>query len=203
MTPSSPRGSSPPRPTTRTRSTGPTHQRRAAEHLRHAAQRAGLRPGTRGRPARQQPLDRALHRTQRQLDPRQGDRDHARRHARRWTQSAHAAALRARADLARQVARGLRQRLDRRLEPVRLLHHPGGGQPDHLRLPRVRMSSPPRTFPHYMQGAGGIFPPRSAYFNIQALLNALRSLDGQPNLYGTTGSHRVRFRPDACRSSTR
>ena len=45
-----------------------------------------------------------------------------------------------------------------------------------------------RTFPHYMQGAGGSFPQTVGYFNIQALLNALRSLDGQPNLYGTTDS---------------
>lgn len=45
-----------------------------------------------------------------------------------------------------------------------------------------------RTFPNYMQGAGGSFPMTVGYFNIQALLNALRSLDGQPNLYGTTGS---------------
>jgi hypothetical protein len=39
-----------------------------------------------------------------------------------------------------------------------------------------------------MQGAGGSFPQTVGYFNIQALLNALRSLDGQPNLYGTTDS---------------
>jgi iron complex outermembrane receptor protein len=40
-----------------------------------------------------------------------------------------------------------------------------------------------RTFPNYMQGAGGSFPKTIAVFNIPALLNALKTLDGQPNLY--------------------
>ncbi|MGH8140568.1 MAG: TonB-dependent receptor [Steroidobacteraceae bacterium] len=40
-----------------------------------------------------------------------------------------------------------------------------------------------RNFPNYMQGAGGTFPRTVAVFDIQALLNALKSLDGQPNLY--------------------
>jgi TonB-dependent receptor len=44
------------------------------------------------------------------------------------------------------------------------------------------------TFPHYMQGSGGNFPKTVGVFSIQTLLNALKSLDGQPNLYGTTGS---------------
>jgi TonB-dependent receptor len=39
------------------------------------------------------------------------------------------------------------------------------------------------TFPNYMQGAGGSFPRTVAVFNIPNLLNALKSLDGQPNLY--------------------
>jgi TonB-dependent receptor len=38
-------------------------------------------------------------------------------------------------------------------------------------------------FPHYMQGAGGSFPTTVAVFNIPNLLNALKTLDGQPNLY--------------------
>jgi TonB-dependent receptor len=40
-----------------------------------------------------------------------------------------------------------------------------------------------RNFPNYMQGAGGTFPRTTAVFNIGALLAALKSLDGQPNLY--------------------
>ena len=40
-----------------------------------------------------------------------------------------------------------------------------------------------RTFPNYMQGAGGSFPMTTAVFNIQTLLNALKSLNGKPNLY--------------------
>jgi len=40
-----------------------------------------------------------------------------------------------------------------------------------------------RTFPNYMQGAGGSFPMTTAVFNIQSLLNALKSLNGKPNLY--------------------
>jgi iron complex outermembrane recepter protein len=39
------------------------------------------------------------------------------------------------------------------------------------------------TFPHYMQGAGGSFPKTVAVFNIPSLLNALKTLDGQPNTY--------------------
>jgi TonB-dependent receptor len=39
------------------------------------------------------------------------------------------------------------------------------------------------TFPHYMQGAGGIYPTTVGVFNIQSLLAALQSLNGQPNLY--------------------
>ena len=38
-------------------------------------------------------------------------------------------------------------------------------------------------FPNYMQGAGGSFPTTVAVFDIAAQLNALRALDGQPNLY--------------------
>ena len=38
-------------------------------------------------------------------------------------------------------------------------------------------------FPNYMQGAGGKFPTTVAVFNVQNLLNALASLNGQPNLY--------------------
>jgi TonB-dependent receptor len=38
-------------------------------------------------------------------------------------------------------------------------------------------------FPNYMQGAGGKFPTTVAVFNVPNLLNALASLDGQPNLY--------------------
>jgi iron complex outermembrane receptor protein len=45
-----------------------------------------------------------------------------------------------------------------------------------------------RNFPNYMQGAGGSFPTTVGYFNIQTLLAALQSLNGKPNLYGTTGS---------------
>jgi len=37
--------------------------------------------------------------------------------------------------------------------------------------------------PNYMQGAGGSFPTTVAVFDIAAQLNALRALDGQPNLY--------------------
>ncbi len=44
------------------------------------------------------------------------------------------------------------------------------------------------TLPHYLQGSGGQFPRTVALFNIQTLLSALQSLNGQPNLYGTTGS---------------
>jgi TonB-dependent receptor len=44
------------------------------------------------------------------------------------------------------------------------------------------------TLPNYMRGAGGNFPRTVALFNIQNLLAALQSLDGKPNLYGTTGS---------------
>lgn len=40
-----------------------------------------------------------------------------------------------------------------------------------------------RTFPNYMQGAGGQFPTTIAVFNIPTMLNALKSLNGQPNLY--------------------
>jgi iron complex outermembrane recepter protein len=40
-----------------------------------------------------------------------------------------------------------------------------------------------RTFPNYMQGSGGSFPTTVAVFNIQALLNALKTLNGQPNTY--------------------
>lgn len=40
-----------------------------------------------------------------------------------------------------------------------------------------------RTFPNYMQGAGGSFPTSVAVFNIGTLLNALQRLNGQPNLY--------------------
>jgi len=40
-----------------------------------------------------------------------------------------------------------------------------------------------RTFPNYMQGAGGNFPTTVAVFNVGNLLNALKSLNGQPNLY--------------------
>jgi iron complex outermembrane recepter protein len=40
-----------------------------------------------------------------------------------------------------------------------------------------------RTFPNYMQGAGGSFPTTVAVFNIQNLLDALKKLNGQPNLY--------------------
>ena len=39
------------------------------------------------------------------------------------------------------------------------------------------------TFPNYMQGAGGKFPTTVAVFNIPALLNALKKLNGQPNTY--------------------
>ena len=39
------------------------------------------------------------------------------------------------------------------------------------------------TLPHYMQGAGGSFPTTVAVFNIPALLNALKKLNGQPNTY--------------------
>ena len=39
------------------------------------------------------------------------------------------------------------------------------------------------TFPNYMQGAGGRFPTTIAVFNIQTLLDALKRLDGQPNLF--------------------
>ena len=39
------------------------------------------------------------------------------------------------------------------------------------------------TFPNYMQGAGGSFPTTVAVFNIPNLLNALKKLNGQPNLY--------------------
>src|SRR6202035_889755 len=39
------------------------------------------------------------------------------------------------------------------------------------------------TFPHYMQGAGGNFPTTVAVFNIANLLDALKKLNGQPNLY--------------------
>lgn len=39
------------------------------------------------------------------------------------------------------------------------------------------------TFPNYMQGSGGSFPKTVAVFNIGALLNALKALNGQPNLY--------------------
>jgi TonB-dependent receptor len=39
------------------------------------------------------------------------------------------------------------------------------------------------TFPNYMQHSGGVFPHTIAVFNVQSLLNALKSLDGQPNLY--------------------
>ncbi len=38
-------------------------------------------------------------------------------------------------------------------------------------------------FPNYMQGSGGSFPTTVAVFNISALLNALKKLNGQPNLY--------------------
>ena len=38
-------------------------------------------------------------------------------------------------------------------------------------------------FPNYMQGAGGKYPTTVAVFNVQNLLNALASLNGQPNLY--------------------
>jgi len=37
--------------------------------------------------------------------------------------------------------------------------------------------------PNYMQGAGGSFPRTVAVFDVQALLNALKALNGQPNLY--------------------
>src|SRR5882672_10746385 len=37
--------------------------------------------------------------------------------------------------------------------------------------------------PNYMQGAGGSFPTTVAVFDIAAQLNALKALDGQPNLY--------------------
>ena len=40
-------------------------------------------------------------------------------------------------------------------------------------------------FPHYMEGAGGSFPTSVAVFNVPNLLNALKKLNGQPNLYGT------------------
>ncbi len=40
-----------------------------------------------------------------------------------------------------------------------------------------------RSFPNYMQGAGGNFPTAIAVFNIPTMLNALRSLDGRPNTY--------------------
>jgi iron complex outermembrane recepter protein len=40
-----------------------------------------------------------------------------------------------------------------------------------------------KTFPNYMQGAGGSFPTTIAAFNIPALLGALQKLNGQPNLY--------------------
>jgi TonB-dependent receptor len=40
-----------------------------------------------------------------------------------------------------------------------------------------------RTFPHYMQGAGGSFPTTIAVFNVPNLLNALQKLNGQPNTY--------------------
>ena len=39
------------------------------------------------------------------------------------------------------------------------------------------------SFPNYMQGAGGSFPTTVAVFNIPALLNALKKLNGQPNTY--------------------
>jgi len=39
------------------------------------------------------------------------------------------------------------------------------------------------SFPNYMQGAGGSFPTTIAVFNVQNLLNALKTLNGQPNLY--------------------
>ena len=39
------------------------------------------------------------------------------------------------------------------------------------------------TLPNYMQGAGGSFPRTIAVFNVPALLNAWKSLNGQPNLY--------------------
>ena len=38
-------------------------------------------------------------------------------------------------------------------------------------------------FPNYMQGARGSFPKTVAVFNIGALLDALKKLNGQPNLY--------------------
>jgi iron complex outermembrane recepter protein len=44
------------------------------------------------------------------------------------------------------------------------------------------------TLPHYMQNSGGNFPRTVALFNVQSLLQALQSLNGKPNLYGTTGS---------------
>jgi TonB-dependent receptor len=40
-----------------------------------------------------------------------------------------------------------------------------------------------KTFPNYMQGAGGSFPTTIAAFNIPNLLGALQKLNGQPNLY--------------------
>jgi TonB-dependent receptor len=44
------------------------------------------------------------------------------------------------------------------------------------------------TLPNYMQKSGGSFPKTVALLNIQNLLAALQSLNGKPNLYGTTGS---------------
>jgi TonB-dependent receptor len=38
-----------------------------------------------------------------------------------------------------------------------------------------------RTFPNYMQGAGGSFPHTVAVFDVAALLNSLKGLNGQPN----------------------
>ncbi len=38
-------------------------------------------------------------------------------------------------------------------------------------------------FPNYMQGSGGNFPKTIAVFNISSMLDALKKLNGQPNLY--------------------
>ena len=49
-------------------------------------------------------------------------------------------------------------------------------------------------FPNYMQGAGGKFPTTVAVFNIPNLLNALATLNGQPNLYDRRRTE-LRLRP--------
>ena len=170
--------------------------RRPAGHRGDAAERGGLRQSACRRTAEQQLLDRPLHRPERLLDPRQGDGHDARRHVSvREGRCTPGAALRAGADLAREDARGLQQRLDRGLEPVRLLHHTHGRPSDHLRFARLQRHLD-HDVPQLHAGGRRQVPDHGR--GVQHPLAAGRVAEPERETKPLRpGSAQLRFRPDA------